>query len=288
MSSKKGILRESGEFSLEKKGKNALYYSERNACVGHAEEMHADCYGGRQMIDYDELDAVLAKEDEALAAAQKKQEEESQQAFESEITEEEREYLDAHYQIDLSRAEAVRNKLEVWLESARKDYDQVDRDKKNACQDMLGYIFAWLFHTAGYPVVYVAFGTNIISAVAFGLLGIFWVFYTGKFFLKVLNSIVNYFVLSDKRHVSAFVEKNQILTFEKKRAHALQRINYIKGQLAKLDNFEKKMEHQHGLSAADSEAMNSLALIRDIPTPYKEYKTSFREYFKFMTRGTSE
>lgn len=243
------------------------------------------------MVDYDELDAMLLQEEKKQAAEELKKQEERQASEKSKmeaLSEEEREYLDEHYELDRSRAEVVRNKLELALESARKDYDQVDRDKKNACQDMLGYIFAWLFHTAGYPVVYVAFGTNIISAVAFGLLGIFWIFYTGKFFLKVLNSIVNYFVLSDKRHVSAFVDKNQILTFEKKRAHALQRINYIKGQLAKLDNFVKKMEHQHGLSAADSEAMNSLALIRDIPTPYKEYKTSFREYFKFMTRGTSE
>ena len=243
------------------------------------------------MVDYDELDAMLLQEDKKQAAEELKKQEERQASEKSRmeaLSEEEKEYLDERFEFDRSRAEVVRNRLELALEAARKDYDQIPRDIKNARQDMLGYIFAWLFHTAVYPVIY-RFGRNYtLSFVAFSLLGIFWLYYTGKFFVKVLDAIANYWVLTNKKRVSGYVEANKVLTFQKKQDLALERIRYLKEQLTKLENFERKMEHQHGLSESDVTAMSALANIKEFTTPYHEMTVKFRDCVNYIVKGTAD
>jgi hypothetical protein len=243
------------------------------------------------MVDYDELDAMLLQEEEKQAEEELKKQGERLEAEKirmEALSEEEREFLDEHYEFDRSRAEMVRNKLELALESARKDYDQIPRDIKNARQDMLGYIVAWLFHTGGYPIVYRFGRGNTLSVVAFSLLGIFWLYYTAKFFVKVLDAIANYCVLTNKKRVSGYVEANKVLTFQKKQDLALERIRYLKDQLTKLENFERKMEHQHGLTESDAEEMSALSHIREFTTPYREMTVKFRECVNYIVKGTAD
>ena len=266
--------------------KNVLCYT---ISMGrHAEESIAGKpQGDCAMIDYNELDAMLAQEEEKYTAEEEKKRLEKEQLELEGLSEEELEYIEDRTEFDRSRAEKVRSRIELYLEAARKDYDHIPTEIRNARQDMLGYIFAWLFHTAGYPFLYMKM-SNLYNAIPLVILGFFWIFYTGKFGLKVLNVMTNYRVLTGKKRVSQYVEEARILTFEKKREHALQKIHAAKERLTALEVFERKIEARRGLSEAEIEEMNALARIPEITTPYREYKTTFRDYISFLVNGSAE
>lgn len=190
---------------------------------------------------------------------------------------------DTGYDLYMTIYEGVKNNLEIKLESARKDYDGVDREKKNELTDLLGTVFGFLVHTGGYPLIFSIWGnSNVMTFVSFGLLGIFWAFYVVKFFKKVLTEYANYRIRCSDSRVSPVIEEHKILTYEKERDIALEKIRMLKGNLEKLENFRTRIEKKGFLTESQCEAMRSLGLLSFADSPYKFGRIRARDYFSYL------
>ena len=156
------------------------------------------------MIDYDDMNEVLGKEEKELAEEEARRQQKiadalsrdrptdsgrpgvyspvfgdtSEKPAENSDSTEDETWDESKYDIYMTIYESAKNKLDLKLESARKDYDGVDRRKQNEWTDLLGVIIGFLIHTGGYPVVYTLFVlknvTNAITLVSFTFLGLFW------------------------------------------------------------------------------------------------------------------
>lgn len=264
------------------------------------------------MIDYDDMNEVLGKEEKELAEEEARRQQKiadalsrdrptdsgrpgvyspvfgdtSEKPAENSDSTEDETWDESKYDIYMTIYESAKNKLDLKLESARKDYDGVDRRKQNEWTDLLGVIIGFLIHTGGYPVVYTLFVlknvTNAITLVSFTFLGLFWVFYTAKFFLKLLTEFANYRIRCSARRFSPVIEENKILTYQKERDIALEKIRALKTNLDKLENFRSRIEKKSFLSESQCQAMRELGLLSFPESRYKEVRITAGDYFRYL------
>ena len=256
------------------------------------------------MIDYDEMERVLAEEEQKLALeeAERKRAQDPEAGNGSGAgpgddpddgnngdimggrkgTQDE--WAGNTYEIQLSVIEGVRSKLNLKMESARADYDAVEGLKKQAYTDLLGTLIGFLIHTGGYPAI---FGTwlyrsNAMTFVSGLLLGVLWLPATAIFFRKLVVEFANYRIRCSKRRYSRYIEKNNIRTFEREKEEALEKIHLVKANLEKLDTLQKRLEKKGTLSESENETVLRLGMLHFRESRYLPVKITTAEFFHYL------
>lgn len=148
---------------------------------------------------------------------------------------------------------ATAEKQEVILET-----------EKKSLVDVLGMFFAFLFHTVPFPFIFKwAVKYRGLGMISFIILGLFWIFFTFRFAVRLLNGVLYYFTMTGKTGTKIFAEQNAIVTFPKMKAAYEQRLLDIRENLQKMDTLERLAGRRQGLSKADFERMNALSELPD-------------------------
>ena len=78
------------------------------------------------------------------------------------------------------------------------------------------------------------------------------------------------------------IEENKILTYQKERDIALEKIRALKTNLDKLENFRSRIEKKSFLSESQCQAMRELGLLSFPESRYKEVRITAGDYFRYL------
>ena len=192
---------------------------------------------------------------------------------------------DDSFEIQMTALEATRTRLERELDSARKDYDAVEKfkmkEKKTIASEWsttLGLIFiiaVLLFLTSAVPFPF----TIAWVCLLFG--GI--VFCTRQI-IAMMKRTGTYNILCISEPVSAFVEEKKINTFYKQQMYYYNRINEIKEHITELDGISKKLRKTQRLSDEEMERAGGLVHINRHPSIYTTEQFEWGDWIRFLFR----
>ena len=232
------------------------------------------------MIDYDEMNEVLGREEQGLAKEAERKTDAWQNNPYADTPEPENE--SSGYDIYYSIIESVRDKLNVSLECARRNYDGIDKMRDNAKNDMLGMVFGFLFHLAGYPIIFMLLsGYHILALVAFSALGFFWAVYTFRFAKKTGDEIASYITRCEKEPVSGAAKALRILTFERERDFYLGQIREVKERMKKVDLYENRLKRNGVFEERHCEELRALARMPKDTPEYSNTKVTMAECLRY-------
>ncbi len=206
-------------------------------------------------MDYDELDAFLAA-DEARYAKEKEAWEAERAKLREERAEEAE--LEAFHDSVVWKAETVKNALEMKLQEARKDIEQVNIEKNRDRVDIAYRILFFCGALCVYPLCRFIFGG---MARGFGVL---WVFYGLAAFaaifvttMQLLDSLVLYFGRSRLKNYPK-INGCKILTYDLEQQEAEERAAKVAKNINEADELVKRSELRGGLSGQEFEHLQAL------------------------------
>lgn len=247
------------------------------------------------MIDYDEMNRTLEESERELAIA------EAQRKREWEFFDLEPGIPDygrggdggddgddegCYYEIAKAQTEMVITTLERRMEAARKDYDQLPKTEKSLRQDLLILIVRYLAHLGGFPLICgILYGRVGLMDYVGTIGGTLWLIATILFTVKFLDGIAYFAVMKTTARSVPFIEANRILTLEKMRDYASERIRCAKNRMDRVDVLDRKLERQRYLDRADLAELSMLGRPYEVTCPYRPSKVSFLWYVLFLIRG---
>ncbi len=240
---------------------------------------------GNFMVDYSDMDKFLAN------AEEKDFPQEDTGFFDRkeiplfhEKQTEEREFSEELYQVRKSGIERIRERLEQKLSVARTRYDGVDvEEKKKRSAILYNLVIFMVFVGAGAYLLHRFLGTNVMTMVCFGAIGVLGIAVAVHELFKVVNELTTLLVRSGK--ATRLVEEAHIKTYGKEREFELKRIHNIQDRLNELRDIDKKLDKNHGLTDEEYRQAEQLSLIPEIDNPYKVESITFGEYVKFYLFG---
>ena len=234
------------------------------------------------MIDYDEMEAYLAQEEQKLAEEQAMLERDKAMIEMMDFDpEDEGEFGEVNFVICEGSVKNVRNFLQEKLAAVRGEYDAVDVKQRKDRREL------WL--TGGSIAPILIFPTIVL--ILFGKIAgwgeamvyvLIWGFIVFEIVSKFLNTLAEYRVRSSTKRAAPFIEANRILTYEKEKEYAHEKIKMINEHLEKVRVFERKLDRQHGLTESDQEELLSQKVLPMPKNRYTRTKVTFWDYLQYL------
>ncbi len=237
------------------------------------------------MIDYDEMEAYLSQEEQKLAEEQAMLERDKAMIELMDFDpEDEGDFGEVNFVICDGCVKNVRNFLQEKLTAVRKEYDAVDAKQRKDRHNI------WL--TGGaiapiiiFPTIVLIFYGKIVGWGSALLYILIWGFFVFEIISKFLNTLSEYRVRSSIRRAAPFIEANGILTYEKEKEYAHEKIKIINEHLEKVRVFERKLDRQHGLSESDQEELLRQKVLPMPKNRYTRTKVTFWDYLQYLRTG---
>ena len=225
------------------------------------------------MIDYDEMNEVLAQAERALAEEEAARERELDRAAQ-ELPKEK------SYEACLDGLQRVRiqiTRMQTWV---YEDFERTEAEESCEFRNLVGLLIGYAFHTLVYPLFFALIAkVHFMAAAAFGLIGLLWLYYTATFTIRVLDYVTTYRVMMSHKGTVPYAEDQRILTYRARKERCQRRLKTLQDQSARLDACEKQVHRQQGLTGT---AFDSLQALINVPESREEYSdktaVTFGEY----------
>ena len=188
---------------------------------------------------------------------------------------------DPDFQVQMTKLEAVRDSLNRKADSARKDYEAVDKVREREGKTILS---EWATTLGLLCLIFVILGLTKAPQIIvpwFGLL-LLAIGFSVKQILAMLRRTANHNIMCCKDPVSPFVERTKANTYYKQQQYAYAKINEIKGRTEELDRWEKQLRKKGKLTDEELETVANLIHINEHPSIYVNSKFSLGEWMDYI------
>lgn len=184
-------------------------------------------------------------------------------------------------QIQLTKLEAVRDKLQKMLDSERADYEAVDKLREKEGKTIVSeWICTAGFLSALFVILFLLKAPQII--VPWFILFLVLCCFTVRQVLLMLRRTANHQIMCIADPASAFVEEKKANTYLKQQLHAHHRMGEIKSRMDELDRWEKTLRKNGLLTEEELEKMQSVVHINNHPSVYVNEKFNLGEWAEYI------